>query len=519
MFLLSKSYHSACHHRPVLTLVSLLFFLLLPSELLAARCPKCGKNYADSFYYYQYKPCPLCRIEADDSLDDSSDDDSLDASLDGYAADSSGESSDFSSGDSTDSSDDASDEDLQNTARPSQASATANPDSSAGAQVDESQGTLALAVNIFSQAARRIPKNFLMSPDGLFQTLALLLMGADGATKALLESCLGEDYSEPDGAKASDATVSGATACAQDEYCIANCLLASRQVELQETYKDLFKQANDNIRDNINFANQASLQILAADLNRRFCELTHGMVKKFCNARDWQPNTIIALINSVYFKGLWERAFEARAGGGVFTLSDGEIVHIDRYMKGKIKSSQYAHYNHWQAVTVPYQGDHEMVLVLPPEGTMPHEVSPEIITALFSLLAPRELDSSDTISLGLPPFKVYSATDLANILSTSNLPLNALFTTPLSLGSMLTDPVPVDINILNQHCAMEVDEKGTQAAAVTQISCSRSMERAGRSIQFTRPFVYILRNTKTGRITFIGQILDPRNLGAGTSGS
>ncbi|WP_252180481.1 serpin family protein [Endozoicomonas sp. 4G] len=425
---------------------------------------------------------------------------------------------------SDDASDDSSDDDFEYARRPSQA-ATTNPYSSLGAQAVEPQGTLALAVNIFSQAAQQISGNFVISPDGLFQTLALLLLGADGDTEQMLQNCLGEDYSEPDGATASGATASGTTAsgtttCAQDEYCVANCLLVSSNIQLQETYQERLKQINADTLS-VNFSSHISLQIVAQALNKQFCELTHGMVEQFCNASDWQSDTTLALISSVYFKGLWEKSLKKRPEGYVFFLPDGEIVNLERFMDGEITSSQYADYNNWQAVTLPYQGDHEMVLILPPDGTMPHEVTPEIIAVLFSVLDSQESCASDSkADVGLPPFKVCSRTDLAKILSATNSRLSSLFTTPLSLGAMLTDPVSFNTNInkLDQNCVIEVDEEGTRAAAVTHMTGLRCASKR-KSIQFRRPFLYILRERGTGRIKFIGQILDPRDLGAGTSGS
>ncbi|WP_448216797.1 serpin family protein [Endozoicomonas sp. 2B-B] len=98
--------------------------------------------------------------------------------------------------------------------------------------------------------------------------------------------------------------------------------------------------------------------------------------------------------------------------------------------------------------------------------------------------------------------------------------LHSLFTNTLSLGTMLSEPVPVLINVFNQHSAIEVNEQGTEAAAVTHIGCSRGFSmNSPKPIEFTRPFIYILRNKITKKIIFIGQILDPRKSGAGTSGS
>uniref|UniRef100_UPI0021497C34 serpin family protein n=1 Tax=Endozoicomonas sp. SESOKO2 TaxID=2828743 RepID=UPI0021497C34 len=208
-----KSPDIALQHRRILLLVSLLYILLLPSQLWALPYNHFGVNKDTE------KLSPYPAFHEEDSYVD--DEDLLDDV----------------------------DDDLQDSPTLPRATAAVNPDSNSGAQSTESQGTLALAINIFRQAAQVIPGNFVMSPDGLFQSLALLLTGADGATRQLLQSCLGDDYSEPAGAAASSAT-----ACGQDEYCVANCLLLSNSHGLQETYREKLKQINADIRDNVDFS-------------------------------------------------------------------------------------------------------------------------------------------------------------------------------------------------------------------------------------------------------------------------
>ncbi|WP_257292206.1 serpin family protein, partial [Endozoicomonas sp. ONNA1] len=404
------------------------------------------------------------------------------------------------------------DEELQYDTMPSQSAIPANPDSNPCSQSDESQGNLELAINIFSQAAKETPENFLISPDGLFRSLALILMGATGETRRLLQSYLGDNYSESSGA-----TASIATSFARDEYFIENCLLLSSELELRETYRERLKQINADIRDKVDFFDRVFLQNLADELNRLFSQLTHGMVPQFCHVDQWPPDTTLALINSIYFKGLWERSFNVR-NTGVFTLPNNQRVVLEQFMEEEISSIQYTNHNDWEAVTVPYQGAHEMILVLPPEGIMPHEISPKIIKALFSSLNSEESRPSySKISLGLPPFKVDSNIELKKFFDRTGL--HSLFTNPLELGTMLSVTLPVYINVVRQHCAIEVNKDGTRAAAVTHMSFSRSFVESNqrKSIQFSRPFLYMLHNKITKKIIIIGQLLDPRSTsGAGT---
>ncbi|WP_257287831.1 serpin family protein, partial [Endozoicomonas sp. SESOKO2] len=380
-----------------------------------------------------------------------------------------------------------------------------NPDSDPDSRAAESKRDLELAISVFSQAAKVTPENFLISPDGLFRSLAPVLMGATGETRRLLQSYLGDKYSEPSPAAAT------ATSSAQDDYFVSNTMLLSDELEIKETYREKVKQVNVDVRENIKFDDDVSIESLADELNKLFSELTHGMVPKFCQASQWEPDTTVALINSIYFKALWESSFKVRSAG-LFTLRDGQRVTLDKFMLGEISSTQYTSHNDWQAVAVPYRGAHEMIFVLPPEGIMPHEISADIIMALFSSLNSKQsCPSCSKITIGLPPFKVDSDIELSYFLRKT--PLRPIFTRHLELGAMLSNGPGVLLNLVRQHCAIEVNENGTRAAAVTRISTTRGGGGGNqrKSIQFNRPFLYVLHNKLTNRIIFIGQILDPRS--------
>ncbi|WP_422138002.1 hypothetical protein [Endozoicomonas sp. ALC020] len=119
--------------RSVPVLSCLLCFLFTPSQLLAVNCIKCGREYSDDLFK-ESEPCHLCRTK-----------------------------------DGSDSADEGHD---------------LNP----GTQADESQGTLGLTVDIFRRAAQATPENMVLSPDGIFQTPSLLLMGATDETRELLDN-------------------------------------------------------------------------------------------------------------------------------------------------------------------------------------------------------------------------------------------------------------------------------------------------------------------------------------------
>ena len=356
-----------------------------------------------------------------------------------------------------------------------------------------------LAIQLFTLAAQAQPdSNFVFSPDSLFQALSLLFMGATGATHQLLADYLGGASHIPSSADLS------ATPGQSEIYSIGNCLLLSSGHQLQQAYRTKLESMNAIVRDRVDFSDTPYLQTLAQQLNQHCCQLTQGMIPSFCDAGQWGSDTSLSLINSVYFKGLWQTPFY-RKTNGLFTLASGARVHLNRVLHRELNCSEYANQNGWQAVTVPYQGTHEMVLVLPPEGVMLHQVSPETIMSLLSLLQPTN------VNLALPAFETHSELDLNSVLMGTGL--QCLFQPGgVSLGGMLAgSSESVFLSSARQHCAIKVNEKGTEAAAITPLSVARVLSRTVR-VNFNRPFLYILRHKETGRILFIGQILHPEAL-------
>jgi len=56
---------------------------------------------------------------------------------------------------------------------------------------------------------------------------------------------------------------------------------------------------------------------------------------------------------------------------------------------------------------------------------------------------------------------------------------------------------------------VEVNEEGTEAAAVTSVEVSLTSVGSGFIFRADRPFVFVIREKNSGSILFIGKIVDP----------
>ncbi|WP_448216798.1 serpin family protein [Endozoicomonas sp. 2B-B] len=450
MVLLRKSSDPDCHYRVDLVLVCLLHIFLLPSQLLAVTCEQCGFNYDQE----DFKFCPTasCNREAESQPP-------------------------------------------QHDTAPPQGATGVNPDSDPGAQVNGSQRNLDYAINVLGHVAANIRGDFVISPDGLFQTVAMLLLhvGADGAAEQLRQIYVGEYSSEPTGAASSRATESG-----QEKNRNMTDWLAASQPDPLAIYRERLEEANRHARSNVNFTNRGPIKNLALLLNSLFCQLTSGIIQRFCNSNVWPRSWSTELISAYYFIGLRERSFGTQNAAGLFTsLPNDQAATLRRIVDEEIRPSQYAHHNDWEAFSFPYPnwGNEEMVLIIPPAGIVLYGLSSEIIKALLS-----SLDSEKSISTtthGLPPSRVDTSTHLSEALSRSGSGLLSVVTSDLSSGAIPT--MPARMNVYSDQAAPD--------ATLTHTDFERTHEGDTiRPIQFDRPFIYILRNRMTKIIIYIGRI-------------
>ncbi len=205
--------------------------------------------------------------------------------------------------------------------------------------------------------------------------------------------------------------------------------------------------------------------------------------------------TRLVLANAIYFKGNWARQFNPeRTRPAPFKLNDGKIVDVP--MMSQTGDFKLAHTENFQALELPYKGDDlSMIVLLPTEpGT---SILPETLSAFHF----REQE----VMVQLPKFKIESSFELTDTLSAMGMPL--AFSNQADFSGM-DDSRELYIGAVAHKAFIEVNEEGTEAAAATAVVIRTS----SMPPQFiaNRPFLFLIRETSTGAILFIGRVVDPR---------
>src|SRR6266511_4421797 len=167
----------------------------------------------------------------------------------------------------------------------------------------------------------------------------------------------------------------------------------------------------------------------------------------------------------------------------------------------------YAAGDGWRAVELPYRGGRlVMDVILPDEGRFDRFRDGLEVERLRELLG--ALDSRE-VRLALPRFDFDSDLDLRAPLQA--LGMRIAFTDAADFSG-ITDEAALRVDRVVQRAHVEIDERGTTAAAATGATMQLvSVVTPSRPIELRvdRPFLFAVRDRMTGALLFIGQVTNP----------
>ena len=241
------------------------------------------------------------------------------------------------------------------------------------------------------------------------------------------------------------------------------------------------------------------------EINKWVKEATNDTIDKIVD--EISDDLMMYLINAIYFKGDWKEQFSANKTREMeFNTPSGKLKTDFMNRRGNI---DYLKLKDITGVILPYVDEQfAFVGLLPAEDQTPKELINELSALdLMRLLSNKEVKN---IELSLPKFESSYEDSLKNELSSLGMemafePYNADF-------SLMREDLKKDLFISNvkQKTYIKVDEKGTEASAVTSVEVeTTSMPPELPKIVFDRPFVYGIIDVETGIPLFIGIMENP----------
>jgi serpin B len=346
-------------------------------------------------------------------------------------------------------------------------------------------------------------KNVSLSPFSASAALTMLDVGAAGNTAKQIETML-----HLPGSGATSAPAYASLACTLEtdgssngnQLSIANSLWGQKGFPFLPSFLSVLADGYSAPLQQVDFGADPGGATTAID--QWVSTGTEGKIPTLFQPGDIDSSTRLVLVNAIYFRGAWATAFDASATSPQpFTLGDGSIVSVPT-MSGAVSIAQGGGPG-FSVVELPYQGGAlAMDFLLPATQLSTLEAS---LTAADLEAALRGLPAVSEVSLLLPKFAFSTRVVLNNVLSGLGMP--DAFTT-LANFSGADGAHDLSLALVVQQAVVEVDEQGTVAAAATGISAEDTSAEIPLAID--HPFLFLIRDTKTGSILFMGRVEDPR---------
>jgi serpin B len=345
--------------------------------------------------------------------------------------------------------------------------------------------------------------NLIFSPYSITQALGMLYLGAGGTTQQQIAETLALpapediDFIELGSVMNAGPAYEGVTF----QLNVANSLWAQQGYALHPDYVNSLSEYYGVQLEEVDFsAPDQTAQII----NQWVSDQTQDKINDLVDPSSLDPLTRLILVNAIYLNAGWASMFDENGTEDApFTLLDGSQVTVP--MMHQDNQFTYVGTETYQVAQFGYQQPNfGMIVILPDPGqfeAVEAMLSNEFYEALLS-----QLFMSYNLNVALPRFKYDTSLDLARTLSNMGMP--AAFSPEADFSGIADESLFVN-GVIHQ-AYISVDEKGTEAAAATEIGMGGGGP-PNQPIIFNadRPFIYIIYEYRTGAILFIGRVVDP----------
>nr|AAK61377.1 serine proteinase inhibitor serpin-3 [Rhipicephalus appendiculatus] len=363
------------------------------------------------------------------------------------------------------------------------------------------------AVNLLKELATENPSsNVFFSPTSIAAAFGMAYAGARGGSEAELNSVFGHtDVGLTDRSRvlAAYKNLLELSASPNVTLDVANTVLAQDGLPVSDTYKQQLREIFDADVRSANFIEDGPR--VAAEVNAWVRERPGA---RFRYPPEGQPlDIVLFILNAVYFKGTWVTKFDAHRtiDKPFLNLGTTEVSKPAMHLRARFPYARVEPL-HASALEIPYEGDRfTMVVLLPDNATGLTAVRNGLSLAALEDVGSR-LSFRDVI-LQLPKFDMSLSYGLVPAMKA--IGLNSVFGGSADFSG-ISEAVPLVISDVLHKAAVEVNEEGTIATAVTGLGFVplSAHYNPPPPIEFTvdHPFIFYIRDRSTNRVLFIGEV-------------
>ena len=363
----------------------------------------------------------------------------------------------------------------------------------------------AFAFDLLRQSAADPRANRVVSPLSVSMALGMLMNGADGATLDQMRLAL--RHASPATTPPTIAEMNAAYRGILDlldgldptsTLRVANSVWYRTGFSAAPAFLEATRSHFDATVRAVDFADGRTL----GEINGWVKEATAGRIPTILESI--HPDDVMYLINAISFKGAWQAPFDPKlTRTSAFNGASGAQQVPMMYRQGSQRIRFGARY---ATIDLPYgNGAFAMTIVLPNEGVDVQSVVTEMTVERWDEMIGELATTAATVKadLYLPKFTVTQTRELKEDLAA--LGMRDLFDdTRADLTRLATGPNRLFVRFVTHKTFLEVNEVGTEAAAVTGIGVG--VTSLPPQFRVDRPFLFAIRERFTGTILFLGKI-------------
>lgn len=366
----------------------------------------------------------------------------------------------------------------------------------------------AFAMDLYGKV-RELPGDLAVSPLSISVALAMTWAGARGETSAQMKKVL---HAEAPAERVVDlagkliASYQGGETTVR----IANRLFGDQSYTFSREYLDLTGKALGAPLETLDFMHAP--EPARKHINDWIADKTERRIRDLLPQGSVNANTRLVLANAIYFLGDWQRPFKkGKTVPAPFHVSPNQKKNV--LTMHQSASFAFAATGGVKVLEMPYQGGHlAMTLVLPDAIDGLDALEKRLDTAAFdawiAALTPQ------VVSVSLPRFKIDPSESLRlnKLLEALGMPM-AFDATRADFSGMTANAThDLYLSAVIHKAFVKLDEKGTEAAAATGglMAVKSAMRPAAAVFNADHPFLYFLRDLKSGAILFMGRVHEPK---------
>jgi serpin B len=368
------------------------------------------------------------------------------------------------------------------------------------------KGNNTFAIGLYGQL-RSQPGNLFFSPESISTAFAMAYAGASGQTATQMARVF--HFTLPPGQLHPAMGQLLATMNEKNsnyQLSVADALWAQQNQHFQPEFLKLVETNYAAGFHQVNFL--LAPEAARTTINQWIENQTNNKIQNLVPPGAITPTTRLVLTNAIYFKGNWVDPFDKNATADAdFHLSSSQTVKVP--MMHESSSFNFLDAPTFQALELPYKGNALSMIVLLPKNVAD-------LPALEQSLTPTALDgwigklrSAPKVIVSLPRFTMTQQFELSSALSAMGMP--QAFSGAADFSGM-DGSHDFTISAAIHKAFIDVNETGTEAAAATSIimrATAMRVEPPPMVFNADHPFLFLIRDTRSGSILFLGRVADP----------